>query len=676
MEAFGSGQTSISPEFLQNIQMAVNSQGVIGQVQVIETENGPVTVLFMEEGADASSTAETVEESTAINVNSTVESFAVNSEASVSGQNANAQYEFVLTEDEYSTLLQNNAEGVSENASLAAVPETVEEVTSIPPVISLPQVDQQEFQSVPGTANLLDATAMDTSTLSQTSALTSTNIVSDVATASESPTVSSDTYYITDTGEVVKIDSTLLADNTNAVFQMQDTGNGLQVINQADFVEGDETITNNESSYTSVIPEKREDIAKPAQQSPYKYTATRLDNRLVIDAPKEEPKVLSYKTTNRQRINIMRQPTKSSPKPTIMPTTYTINPSTKPSRSLLPASMKTTVENGVGKNVGKPVTSYSISTPKQTIVYPSNMKQTQISSIGKNSQPKLQPENVITTVVKPQVLKKPGTVQKGHSKQIVNKIPASRMTSVQHEKQRTIILPKFASRVFPKQPANVSNDQADLLLTAMEEASVPQQVTAIHSYSNKQIVSPNPIVVRDPSTALIKEQNKPTSIIQDPQEGFKPTSVSVETSVEQNDLLTDTSEIGRIEMETDQTLTTNMKPVASTSVVKTSTEYSIAGKQAVEFAPDEQSVDSVLDQSAMENALVEPVVKTSLEEQLNESISYKPPVESGPNKLITESMEVDDNGKKLEESLTVDDKKEHSRPMTPVASTSKQVCVH
>jgi len=42
----------------------VGSGGVIGQVQVIETENGPMTVIYMEEGAEG--TTETVSGSNAV----------------------------------------------------------------------------------------------------------------------------------------------------------------------------------------------------------------------------------------------------------------------------------------------------------------------------------------------------------------------------------------------------------------------------------------------------------------------------------------------------------------------------------------------------------------------------------------------------------------------------------
>ncbi|KAL4234513.1 Heteroproteinous nuclear ribonucleoprotein A0 [Mactra antiquata] len=676
MEAFGSGQNSISPEFLQNIQSAVNSQGVLGQVQVIETENGPVTVLFMEEGADASGA---VGENVTLNVNSGVESYVVHSEPSVSEQTEETQYQFVVSENEYQALLQGNTGAVDQTAVLSTVTETADEVTTIPPVIDLPQTVEVEQSSQPVTAT---SEFLYTSAVSDSVSVPNTTIETDVTTVPET-SVSSDTYYITDTGEVVKIDSSMLGNNPNAVIQMQDTGNGLQVVN-TELSEEDNVATQaiqTQSFATNVITTNNTTSSIKTTKSPstpFEFTATKVDNRLVIDGPKEEPKVLSYKTTNRQRVNLMRQPPgKSSLK--VAGTSYTVSQPTKVAKSLLPASLKPSVPTDVIKKPSTLYTSYSAPYQKQTIVHTGMVKPTSGTSIIRTVQPKIQSENVVTTVVRPQALKKAGLLPATNKDLILGKLPLSKTSTPLIEQRRKVLVPKFTSHIVSKPQTVVSKNQSDILMTAMEESSVSPQVKPPTDYAKKQVVSPNPMVVRDPSTATVTAESKvqvSSNIVNMPEDKSEiPTIPLVDSSLPSMPLLEpEISSANGIEgMEVDEPILASSDPssscVADAASEITSTVPEVPEEKVPEITStvaESSTVDSTL------NVDDKLVTGTNVETE-NIIIPTKPSVSSSTVQQIPQGEPKNEVVDKNNE-LNIEDNKDMGTQVTDLAD-DKLKCI-
>lgn len=142
MAGVGDNQ-ALSAELLQNLQTAVGSSGVIGQVQVIETENGPMTVIFMEEGAEAAGGSTVDISSTGV------------TQETVGGE----QYQYAVVSDgeTYTTqVLDTGQESVAESSIVTST------------------------------------VAMDAGNVN--------------ATANQAG-IESDTYYITDTGEIIKIEA-------------------------------------------------------------------------------------------------------------------------------------------------------------------------------------------------------------------------------------------------------------------------------------------------------------------------------------------------------------------------------------------------------------------------------------------------------------------------------------
>ena len=165
MEGEGDHQT-ISPELLQNLQSAVGSSGVIGQVQVIETENGPMTVIIMEEGAETA--GETTLDVNGENLTQTT----------VDGEEQ-MQYEFVQDGENYTAQVFDTGQ--------QSIAETV--VTS--------------------------SEAMDTC-----------GVTMAVGETMQQGTSDTDTYYITDTGEIVKIEGSMVSEgqlSQQTVMQAIDT---------------------------------------------------------------------------------------------------------------------------------------------------------------------------------------------------------------------------------------------------------------------------------------------------------------------------------------------------------------------------------------------------------------------------------------------------------------------
>lgn len=145
MEGHGDGQ-ALSQELLQNLQSAVGSSGVIGQVQTIETENGPMTVIFMEEGADAG--AETTLDVNGDNIVQTSDGEQI-------------QYQFIQDCETSTTQIYDT-----------------------------------------GQASIGDTGAVSSSVVLDTSGMTVDSMQNS----------NTDTYYITDTGEIVKIESSLISE--------------------------------------------------------------------------------------------------------------------------------------------------------------------------------------------------------------------------------------------------------------------------------------------------------------------------------------------------------------------------------------------------------------------------------------------------------------------------------
>lgn len=148
----GQSDTTISAELLQNIQSAVESSGLIGQVQLIETENGPMTVIIMEEGAEGTGEA-TVDVSAAAGM----------TQPAVTEQQQQFQYEVV--EDD---------------------------------VVSTQYLDTGQ-QSIADTAVGSSVVSMETSSAT----------IEGGDTFQQSG-VDSDTYFITDTGEIMKIEGSMI----------------------------------------------------------------------------------------------------------------------------------------------------------------------------------------------------------------------------------------------------------------------------------------------------------------------------------------------------------------------------------------------------------------------------------------------------------------------------------
>ncbi|XP_053401417.1 uncharacterized protein LOC123550620 isoform X2 [Mercenaria mercenaria] len=448
----GGEQTTISPEFLENIQSAVNSQGVLGQVQVIETENGPVTVLFMEEGADASNLG-------GENITLSVDDAGQNIGGTVDDPNAGVQYQYVETEEDYSQLLQGAV-----GDTVVSVADTVkEDLAAVQPVIDLPAADQ-------ATTETYEQPVGDTTT---------------------------DTYYITDTGEILKIDSSLLGENAgDATLQLQTADGSLQILNQVGNVQTSQVETQ------MTYPQSTVDNINITydQGTPFEYTATKVDNPLVIDTARvEEPKVLSYKTTNRQRTNIMRQPVSKSP--ASMQSKQTITSQSIKSQTSLLSSQYKTIKQRDSSGITTEVV-YPPSYQKQTIVFPKVQKQTPYANVIKTGQQSYQtklktaPQQMITTVMNPQSLLKSNVNQGLSSGAVVNKlsapqIPAVKVTtpSVYTQKQVPAVNKLPAQVVSTQVPA--ATKQTDLLSVAMKQAEVPEQVLssvpALHKIDAKPV---------------------------------------------------------------------------------------------------------------------------------------------------------------------------------------------
>lgn len=433
----GGEQTAITPEFLQNIQSAVNSQGVLGQVQVIETENGPVTVLFLEEGADASGITG---ESMTVSVSDGNENL---TETVVEDPNPQVEYQYIQAGEDYTQLLQGD--GAVATSDAVTVANTEEEaIATVQPVIDLP-IDQRT-----------------TETIEQGTGQTT------------------DTYYITDTGEILKIDSSLLSENSDATLQLQNQDGSLQVLNPIQDLQSTGQV-GMQLAFTSSAAEST--TISYGQTAPIQFTATKMDSPLVIDTPRvEEPKVLSYKTTNRQRVNIMGQPAQKSVPTSIQPKSLLTNQNVKTQTSLLSHNQYKTVKHiDTGTTTTEIV--YPPSYPKQTVVYPNVPKQKRVMKQIYQPKHKTYPQQVLTTVAKPQSLPRPIGSQSMLSVPVINKqsttiLPSSKkvLPHTAFTNKPTSNLMKFASLVTTGKSLAVTKQQTDLLSAAMKQAEVPQQV--------------------------------------------------------------------------------------------------------------------------------------------------------------------------------------------------------
>ncbi|WAR12632.1 hypothetical protein MAR_026812 [Mya arenaria] len=218
MEGAGEGQ-AISAEMLQSIQSAVGTGGVIGQVQVIETENGPMTVIFMEEGAEG--------------VGETVGGTTLGMEGDIQ-QGEDVQYTYQVVDDNTFTTTGNLQDSTQQSILATETVTTTDTTFAHDPVVSLQNSTDnsqiavsdamQTIVSNPSQIVVSDNSQIATSDATQIVVTDPSQIaVGDTTQISVSDGTQineNDTYYITETGELVKIDSSLL---TNADLQQQET---------------------------------------------------------------------------------------------------------------------------------------------------------------------------------------------------------------------------------------------------------------------------------------------------------------------------------------------------------------------------------------------------------------------------------------------------------------------
>ncbi|XP_060597196.1 uncharacterized protein LOC132751100 isoform X2 [Ruditapes philippinarum] len=471
----GGEQMTISPEFLENIQSAVNSQGVLGQVQVIETENGPVTVLFMEEGADTSSFGG---ENITLSVSEAGQGLG---ETVIEDANTEVQYQYhVQTDNDYTQLLQG---AVGDTIVSDANPvSSVKEDLAVEPVIDLPQVPAAVQSTV-------------TETFQQPESETST-----------------DTYYITETGEILKIDSSLLGENAgDATLQLQTQDGTLQILNQVGSLQTSQVDTQLPTYTQPAVDTGNINITYDQSTPSFEYTATKVDTQGVNTevARAEEPKVLSYKTTNRQRTNIMRQPVSRA-----APTSILSKPTSASSQTgFLPSSYHSVKQVDASGQTTEIV--YPKPYQKHTIVYPKIQKQSVNTGMLKSGQQSYQtktyPQKMITTVVKPQSLLKSNASHGLTSVPVVNKpivpqIPASTrsITTSTYTQRTEPAFSKMQSKMVgtTRVPA-VIKQQTDLLSVAMKQAEVSNQILTSSVQPLKKVATPAVVketVVAFPST--------------------------------------------------------------------------------------------------------------------------------------------------------------------------------
>lgn len=475
MEISGGDQT-ISPEFLQNIQSAVNSQGVLGQVQVIETENGPVTVLFMEEGADTSGLV-------GDNLTVTIpEVSGTESETVIQDGNSDVLYQFVQSGEDYSQLVTEGVTGIT----------GLEE--NVASSVSGSELHGESSETVASSEGTADGLAGIQSIVDSSIAPSSSSNVPGVQTVADVPIEqvsaedlqqageSTDTYYITDSGQILKIDTSALnLGNSDTLQLLQGEDNTLQLITQTSSQEETIQPQSQAASQISYINTAPADASASYGTSPnFEYTATRIDQPLVIDSRVEEPKVLSYKTTNRQRTNIMRQPLK----------TFVTKPSTvtqAKGQSLLTQTEYRTVKevdtHGVTREVYYPTTS------KQKVIYPKVSQRPAYTSIINRGQTSYMPQT-ITTVSKKQHLMKTDATQTGVTR-ITSQLAAGKsgFTQIVYP-NKPVVTQTVGRSPIVRQPVSKSQ-AADLLSVAMKQADVSHATPPAETSVSKAIQIPN-----------------------------------------------------------------------------------------------------------------------------------------------------------------------------------------